>query len=170
MRLCKQSIVEFGHDGCKGSWVFQGHPSWEKGGCGPLSMSIVFWLYTASHYRSSMSSILLPSILPGIFHQTQLLSYFWFFPRIKSSCSCVNCSSLKSSWLLIIFVIGSSVTFGDFPSKFSKCFHRSIRSSWLVALSLTFAVLFLLLTSFAVWHATLDCLSSTESLILLIWF
>ena len=45
-----------------------------------------------------------------------------------------------------------------------------IRSSWLVALSLAFAVLFLLITSFAVCQAILDCLSSTESLILLIRF
>ena len=76
-----------------------------------------------------------------------------------------------SSWLLIIFVIGSSVTFGGFPSKFSKCcFHRCIHSSWLVAFSLTLAVLFLLFTLFTVCYANLDCLSSTESLILLIFF
>ena len=76
-----------------------------------------------------------------------------------------------SNWLLIIFVIGSCVTFGGFPSKFSKYyFHRCIRSSWLVVFSLALAVLFLLLTSFTVCHAILDCLSSTESPILLIWF
>ena len=72
-----------------------------------------------------------------------------------------------SNGLLIIFVIVSRLTFGGFPSKFSKCcFHRCIRSSWLVA----FAVLFLQLHSFTVCHAILDCLSSTKSLILLIWF
>ena len=38
------------------------------------------------------------------------------------------------------------------------------------AFSLALVVLFLLLTSFTVCHAILDCLSSTESLILLIWF
>ena len=76
-----------------------------------------------------------------------------------------------SNWLLIIFVIGSCVTFEGFPSKFSKCcFHRCIRSSWLVAFNLTFAALFLLLTSLTVCHAILDCLSSIEYLILLIWF
>ena len=76
-----------------------------------------------------------------------------------------------SCWLLIIFVIGSCITLKAFPSIFSKfCFHRCIHSSWPAAFSLTFAVLFLLLTSFAVCHAILDCLSSTESLILLIWF
>ena len=100
------------------------------------------------------------------------LLYFWgYFICSKSSSSCVNYPSLMSSWLLIIFVIGSSVTFRGFPSKSSKCyFHRCIRSSWLAAFSLAFEVLFLLLTSFTVCYAILDCLSSTEPLILLIWF
>ena len=81
--------------------------------------------------------------------------------------SCVNCSSLMSNCLLIILMIGSCVTFGGFPNKLSKCcFHSCIHISWLVAFSLAFAVLFLLLTSFTVCHAILDCLSSTESLIL----
>ena len=57
-----------------------------------------------------------------------------------------------------------------FRSKFSKCFHSRNRSCWLVAFSWAFVVLFLLLTSFTVCHATLDCLSSTKSLILSIWF
>ena len=42
--------------------------------------------------------------------------------------------------------------------------------SILLAFSLALAVLFLLLTSFIVCYAILDCLSSTESLILSIWF
>ena len=72
---------------------------------------------------------------------------------------------------LIILVIGSWVTSGEFPSRFSKCcFHRCIRYCWLVAFSLALVVLFLLLTSFTVCHAILYCLSSTESLILSIWF
>ena len=96
---------------------------------------------------------------------------FISFPSTESSSSCVNCLSFMFSWLLMIFVIFSWVVFGSFPSKFLKCcFHRCIQSSWLVAFSLAFAVLFLLLTSFTVCHAILDCLSSTEYLILLIWF
>ena len=76
-----------------------------------------------------------------------------------------------SNFLLIILVVGSCVTFEGFPSKFSKCcFHCCIRSCELVSFSLAFTVLFLLLTSFTVCHAILDFLSSTESLILLIWF
>ena len=75
-----------------------------------------------------------------------------------------------SDCLLIIFAIGPCVTFEGFPSKFSKCFHSCIRSSWLVAFSLSFALLFLLLTLFTICHVIQDCLSSTESLLLLIWF
>ena len=89
----------------------------------------------------------------------------------KSSSSCVNLPCLMSCWLLIIFVIVSSVTFGGFPSKFSICyFHRCIRSSWLEAFSLALAVLFLLLISFTVCHIILDFLFSTEYLIIFIWF
>ena len=76
-----------------------------------------------------------------------------------------------SNCLLIILVIGSCVTFWELLSKFSKCcFHSCIRPCWLVAFSSAFAVHYLLLTSFIIWHAILDCLSSTESLILSIWF
>ena len=68
-------------------------------------------------------------------------------------------------------MIGSCITFRVFPSKFSKfCFYMCIPFNWLVAFSLAFAVLFLLLTSFTVCHAILDYLSSTKCLILQIWF
>ena len=61
--------------------------------------------------------------------------------------------------------------FCGFSSRFSKfCFHSFILSCWFEAFSLALAVLFLLLTWFIVCHANLDCLSSTESLILSIWF
>ena len=76
----------------------------------------------------------------------------------------MNGPSLMSNCLLIILVIGSCVIFGGFPSK---CyFHNFILSCWFAALSFALAVFFLLLTSFIVCHAILDCLSSTESLIL----
>ena len=80
----------------------------------------------------------------------------------------VNGPSLVSKCLLIILVIGSCVTFGGFQNRFWKCFLSFIRSCWFVAFSLALAMLFLLLTSFIVFHAILDCLSSTESLILFI--
>ena len=96
---------------------------------------------------------------------------FLIFLRTESSSSCVNSLSLMSNCLLIILVIGSCVTFGGFPSRFSKCcFHSFILSYWFVAFNLALAVLFLLLPSFIVCQAILDCLSSTESLILSIWF
>ena len=75
------------------------------------------------------------------------------------------------SLLLISFVVDSSLIFGGFSSKFlTCCFHRYIRSSWLAAFSFAVTLLFLLLASFTVCQATQDCLSSTESLILLVWF
>ena len=113
---------------------------------------------------------------PMVFHTSVGVSsnpatfLFLLFLSTESN-SCVNCPSFMSNWLLIIFVIGSCVTFGGFSSKFSKCcFHTCIRSSWLVVFSLAFVMLFLLLTSFIVYYAILDCLSSIESLILLTWF
>ena len=96
---------------------------------------------------------------------------FVFFLRTESSSSCVNGPSLMSNCLLIILVIGSCVTFGWFPSRFSKyCFHSFILSCWFAAFIFALAVLFLLLTSYIVCQAILDGLSSTESLILSIWF
>ena len=105
------------------------------------------------------------------------LPYFWgissnpaaflfvIFLTAESRSSCVNWPSLMSNCLLIILVIGSCVTFGCFPSKFLRYyFHSCIRSSWLIAFSLAFVVLFLLLTSFTVCHSILDWLSSIESL------
>ena len=83
----------------------------------------------------------------------------------------MNGPSLMSSCLQIILVIGSCVTFGGFPSRFSKCcFHSFILSCWFVAFNLALAVLFLLLSLFIVCQAILNCLSSTESLILSICF
>ena len=136
-----------------------------------VHLSVVFWLYTALQYRSSMTSHFL------VFHISEGISLsfaaflFLIFLSTMSSSSCISCPSLMSSWLLIIFVIGSSVTFGGFPSKISKCcFLRCIRFSRRAAFSLALTVLFLPFTTFTVCHAILDCLSSTESLILLIWF
>ena len=96
---------------------------------------------------------------------------FLIFLRTESSSSLVNGPSLMSNCLLIILVIGSFVTFGGFPSRFSKhCFHSFTLSCWLAAFNFALAVLFLLLTSFIGCQAILDCLSSTTSLILSIWF
>ena len=96
---------------------------------------------------------------------------FLILLRTESSSSLVKGPSLMSNCLLIILVIGSSVIFGGFPSRFLKCCSHSFTlSCWLAAFNFALAVLFLLLTSFIVCQAILDCLSSTESLILSIWF
>ena len=96
---------------------------------------------------------------------------FLIFLRSESSSSLVNGHSLMSNCLLIILLIGLFVTFSGFPSRFSKCcFHSFTLSCWLAAFTFALAVLFLILTSFIVCQAILDCLSSTESLILSIWF
>ena len=124
-----------------------------------VHLSIVSWLYMALQCRSSMSSNYL------VFHTSEASSspaafLFLIFLSTESSSSCVNYPSLTPNWLLIIFMIGSCVTFGGFPSKFLKyCFHSCIRSCWFVAFSLALVMLFLLLTSFTV------CLSLTKSLI-----
>ena len=96
---------------------------------------------------------------------------FLIFLRTELSSSLVNGPSLMSNCLLIILVIGSFVTFSGFPSRFSKCcFHSFTLSCWFAAFNFALAVIFLLLTSFIVCQAILDCLSSTESLILSIWY
>ena len=143
-----------------------------KGSMHPfIHLSIGFWLYTALQWRSSMSSNCLVFHTSGGISSSPAAFLFLIFLRTESSSSCVNGPSLMSNCLLIILVIGSCVIFGGFPSKFSKCcFHSFILSCWFAALSFALAVFFLLLTSFIVCHAILDCLSSTESLILSIWF
>ena len=136
-----------------------------------VHLSIGFWLYTALQCRSSMSSNCLVFHTSGGISSSPAAFLFLIFLRTESSSPCVNGPSLMSNCLLIILVIGSCVIFGGFPSKFSKCcFHSFILSCWFVALSFALAVFFLLLTSFIVCQAILDCLSSTESLILSIWF
>ena len=136
-----------------------------------IHLSIGFWLYTALQCRSSMTSNCLVFHTSGGISSSPAAFLFLIFLRTESSSSCVNGPSLMSNCLLIILVIGSCVIFGGFPSKFSKCcFHSFILSCWFAAFSFALAVFFLLLTSFIVCQAILDCLSSTESLILSIWF
>ena len=143
-----------------------------KGSMHPfIHLSIGFWLYTALQCRSSMSSNCLVFHTSGEISSSPAAFLFLIFLRTESSSSCVNGPSIMSNCLPIILVIGSCVTFGGFPSKFWKCcFHSFILSCWFAAFSFALTVFFLLLTSFIVYQAILDCLSSTESLILSIWF
>ena len=123
-----------------------------------VHLSIVFWLNMALLYwRSMLLNFFVFHTSRGISSRLSTL-LFLIFLSTKSSSSCVNCPSLTFSWLQIISLIGSSIIFTDFPSKFLKCcFHRCICSSWLVTFSLALAVLFLLLTLFTVCHVILDC-------------
>ena len=131
-----------------------------------IHLSMEFWLYTALHFRSSMSSnCLVFHTFVGISSSPAAFLFFIFLSTESSSW--VNGPSLISNCLLIILVISSWVTFGGFPSKFSKCcFHKCVRSCSLLAFSLALAVIFLLFTLTIVCHTILDWLSSTESLIL----
>ena len=58
---------------------------------------------------------------------------FLIFVRTTLSSFCINCPSLMSSLLSISFLIDSSITLGDFPSRFFKCFSTfflSILLDW----------------------------------------
>ena len=117
--------------------------------------------------RSNMSTKCLGFHTSGEISSNPAPFLFLIFLRTESTSFCVNGHSLMSNCLLIILAIGSCVTFGGFPRRFSKCcFHSFILSSWFAAFNFALVVLFLLLTSFIVCQAILDCLSSTESLIL----
>ena len=114
-----------------------------------------------------MSSNCLVFLISRGISSSPMAFLFLIFLSTESSPSRVNGLSLMSNCLLIILVIGSCITFGRFPCRFWKCyFHSFIHSCWFVAFSLALAVLFLLLTLFIVCYAILDCLSSTEFLIL----
>ena len=107
----------------------------------------------------------------GISSSSPAAYLFLIFLRTESCYSWENGLTLMSNCSLIILVIGSCVTFGGFPSKFSKCCNHSfIFSCWFAAFNFALSVLFLLHTSFIVCQAILYWLSSTESLILFLWF
>ena len=117
----------------------------------------------------------------AVYHRFPCIPYFWrYFIKISSFPVINFCyyyvefflskPSLMSSWLLIIFVIGLSVTLEDFPSRLLKCsFYIYIRSSWLTAFSLALEAPCLLFISLNVCYAIQDCLSSTKFLISLTW-
>ena len=141
-------------------------------GCIPSSIVLSYFDYRlALHCRSSISSNCLVFHTSGGISSSPAAFLFLILLRTVSSSSLVKGPSFTSNCLLIILVIGSSVISGGFPSRFLKCCsHSFILSCWLAAFNFALAVLFLPLTSFIVCQAILDCLSSTESLILSIWF
>ena len=114
-----------------------------------------------------MSSNCLVFHISGRISSSPAVFLFLILLSTESSSSRVNGPSLMSNCLLIILVIGSC----GFSSRFSKCcFQSFILSYCFVAFSFALTVIFLLLNSFIVCHASLDCISSTESQILSIWF
>ena len=154
------------------SWLIRGHPFYGKGGCIPSSIYLSIYLSDFDYrLRCSVGDIcrriVWSSILLGESRPALQLSFFLIFLRTESSPSREIGLSLMSNCILILLVIGSCVTFDGFPSRFSKCcFHSFILSCWFVAFNFALAGLILLLTSFIVCQAILDCVSSTESLIL----
>ena len=100
-----------------------------------VHLSIVFWLYMALQYWSSkLSDFLVFHTSGGISSRLAVFLLLIFVSATLNSW--VNCPCLMLSWLLIIFVIGLSVTLGNFPNTFLKCFfHICIHSSWLAAFS-----------------------------------
>ena len=117
------------------------------------------------HYliRKVYHQISLTSILLKVFRRCLKLFLLLIFFIAGSSSSNVNCASLMSSCLIILFVVDLSETFLEFPSRFLEC---CFLYSWLAAIRIALQVFFLSLSSFFVFR---DCLSSSEFPILLIW-
>ena len=93
------------------------------------SLSIVFWLYMVLQYQSSMLlNFLVFYTFCWYFIKTGCFSVLNF--SIKLSSSYINCLNLMSCWLLIIFMIGSSVTLGDFPSRLLKLYLYIVLLDW----------------------------------------
>ena len=121
---------------------------------------IVFCLYKALHNRSMSSNFLVFNTCGDISSGLQFFCFNSF--SATSSSSSINSLSLISSRLLMIFMIGFSVTLGEFPSRFLKCsFNFCILSFWLAAFNFTLEVPFFSPTSFTVSRANRDCLQQT---------
>ena len=80
--------------------------------------------------RAICRRISLFSILLGVFHEDLKFSYFQVFLGINSSSSCVNCPSLMSTLLLMIFVITELTVSTIDPNKGILCVqeHRYLQS------------------------------------------
>ena len=116
-----------------------------------------------------MSSNCLVFHTSGGISSSSAVFLFLVFLRNDSSSSWLNSPSLMSNCSLIILVIGSCVTFVGFLADFEMLFPQFY--SFLLVCSFQFCFgCALLLNWFIVCQAILDCLSSTESLVLSIWF
>ena len=86
------------------------------------------------------------------------------------SSSSINCPSVMSSWLLLIFFHRFVCDFRKVSKQILKIFFSLLKfSSWLSTFSFSFELLFLMLNSSTAYHDNHDCQSSTMFLILFIW-
>ena len=114
-----------------------------------LHFFIEFCLETALHNRRSMSSNLFAfQTSTGILSRPTDFLLLIFF-NTASRPSSVNCHSLTSSWLLILFWIGLSIISKRFLTRFWKfSFNFRNLSSWQETFSFALVEFFIPLTSF----------------------
>ena len=121
--LEKQSIIHLGRNRRKSyASVVLGDSNFLREGEGAAfcsSFYCIFFMYGVAKSKKSSNFL--------VFHTSErILSWpaiflLLIFASTPSSFSWVNCPSLISDCLLIIFVIDLLVTLGEFPSRFLKC-------------------------------------------------
>ena len=133
-----------------------------------VHFSIVFCLGTAlQNWGSKSPNFLVFHPFRGILLKPAAFPLLIFVNTMLRSS--VNCPTLMSSRLLIIFVIGFSMTPGKFPRRFLKCsfsfliddFYFSSHCALFCSLHLPSAMLFLivcLLPSFWFYWLNLECI------------
>ena len=97
-----------------------------------IRLSIMFWLYTALQYRSSWSSNFFVFHTSGCISSRPACFLVLIFISTTSSYFWVNCPTLMSRCLSIIFAIALSVIPGNFASRLLK------RSSRMCIITLPF--------------------------------
>ena len=106
-------------------------------------ISTVYYLLTTMHNRRRMLSNSLVFLTQrGIFSRPILFLFLIFFFRIESSSTSLNCLSLMSSWVLILFDHSISEC-RRFSNSFFKCsFHSWSLSTALADFNFAHEVLF----------------------------
>ena len=127
-------------------------PFVEKRRMQPLCQFLfVFCLYTVLQNSSKSSNFLVFHSSKRILSRPASFLFLIFFSTILSY-SWVNYSSLMSTWLFIVFIIGLSETLGNFPNRFLKCnFRIYMSSSWLAAFSLVLKTFFCFCLPYYLW-------------------
>ena len=122
-----------------------------------IHFSILFHLHTLHNWRSMYSNFLIFYTWGGIL--LRAADFLLLIFSTASSSSSINSPNLMSSWSLIIYSVSLSA------DSWNVLFINEV---FLLGWQLS-KYFFLPLTSFTIFHAIHDCLSSTEFLILLIW-